>query len=178
MFLVVLPCADIPITIWVNMRVLSFSRSFFVLLHEREIIFDITTVTAMAARLAELYATGVTATKSFSEFAQFQAVTLTITWISGAHVGLGFSFRPIERAWCNVILDFPEVSGNLYWTPYPFLDLSKRVTHRITSPYYVRVKFCLSSLKSGHFDQLRGDDGRHRVVGRSAYGSKLISLEN
>ena len=69
-----MPCTDVPITAWVNKSVLAISRSF-VFFYEREIIFDITTVTAVATRLAILYTARMAATKSFTAFTQFEAVT-------------------------------------------------------------------------------------------------------
>lgn len=100
-FFVVVPCADVPITAWINKSVLAISRSF-VVFHEREIIFDITTVTTVATRLTVLYTARMAATKSFTAFTQFEAVTQTAFWTSCTHV-LDLSFRPWERAWCNVI---------------------------------------------------------------------------
>ena len=74
MFFVVVPCADVSITVWINKSVLAISRSF-VLFHERKIIFDITAVTTVATRLTILYTAWIAATKSFTTFTQFEAVT-------------------------------------------------------------------------------------------------------
>ena len=76
MFFVVVPCTDVPITAWVNKSVLAISHSF-VLSYERKIIFDITAVTAVATRFAVLYTARMAATKSFTAFTQFEAVTQT-----------------------------------------------------------------------------------------------------
>lgn len=103
MFFVVVPCTDVPITAWINKSVLAVSRSF-VLFHKRKIIFDITTVTAVATRLAVLYTARMAATKSLTAFTQFKAVTQAAFWTSCTHV-LDLSFVSKERAWCNVILE-------------------------------------------------------------------------
>ena len=102
MFFVVVPCADVPVTAWINNSVLAISRNFS-LFHERQIICDITTVTTVTTRLTVLYTARMVATESFPAFTQFEAVTQTALWTSCTHV-LDLSFRS-KSAWCNLILE-------------------------------------------------------------------------
>ena len=149
MFFVVVPCADVPVTAWINNSVLAISRSF-ILFHERQIIFDITTVTTVTTRLTVLYTARMVATKSFPAFTQFEAVTQTALWTSCTHV-LDLSFRS-KSAWCNVILGLLQRSVTLSLR----MQRTCQSSAGLMFECYFRVKSCLSE------DQLQcfSDDGR------------------